>query len=146
MDVGGLRPSYAPPVQQTADSSNVAGELSFDTFAFFPTNAGMPTTAPGIGTDRIAFATAAGATTTVTSAARTAWHFRRGVAHIVQYLPPLLEEVHTPVSINILRTVFLDNVEHLALLVYLTWLLHIGLGFKTCLVPQFFGRVNYVRH
>jgi hypothetical protein len=31
-------------------------------------------------------------------AARTAWRFVRGVAHIVQYLPPLLEEAHAPHS------------------------------------------------
>ena len=29
--------------------------------------------------------------------------------------------------------------ELLALLVYLTWLLHVGPGFETCLVPLFFG-------
>jgi hypothetical protein len=69
------------------------------------TAAGTPATALGIGTDGIAFVTAAGAETTVVglaksaaSAARTAWHFWQGVAHIVQYLPPLLEEVHAPHS------------------------------------------------
>jgi hypothetical protein len=65
------------------------------------TAAGAPMTAPGIGTDGIAFATAASATrtdigvaTSAASMARTAWCFRQGVAHIVQYFPPLLEEVH----------------------------------------------------
>jgi hypothetical protein len=68
--------------------------------------AGAPTTALGIGADGIAFTTAAGAATTAigtatsaTRVARTAWHFGRGVAHIVQYLPPLLlEEAHAPHS------------------------------------------------
>jgi hypothetical protein len=32
-------------------------------------------------------------------AARTAWHFRQGVAHIVQNLPPLLKEAHAPHSL-----------------------------------------------
>jgi hypothetical protein len=64
-----------------------------------------PMTAPGVGVDRIAFTTAAGAETTAAGAAksaaraaRTAWCFWRGVAHIVQYLPPLLKEVHAPHS------------------------------------------------
>jgi hypothetical protein len=47
------------------------------------------------------------------------------------------------VSIHILRTIVFD---YFGLLVYLTWLLHIGLRFETCLVPQFFGRMYYVRH
>ncbi len=34
---GGLGPSFVPPIQQTADLSNVAGELSFSAFAFFAT-------------------------------------------------------------------------------------------------------------
>jgi hypothetical protein len=55
MDVGGLGPSFAPPIQWTSVLSNVAGALSFDAFAFFATDAGVPTTAPGVGTDRIAF-------------------------------------------------------------------------------------------
>jgi hypothetical protein len=66
---------------------------------------GTPATVPGVGADRIAFATAVGAATiamgTVTSApsaARTAWRFGRGLAHIVQYLPPLMEEAHDPHS------------------------------------------------
>jgi hypothetical protein len=70
------------------------------------TAVGAPTTAPGIGgADGIAFATTAGTEMTAVglaksaaSAARTAWCFWRGVAHIVQYLPPLLEEVHAPHS------------------------------------------------
>jgi hypothetical protein len=69
------------------------------------TAAGVPTTAPGIGTDGIAFAIAAGAETTAVgiaksaaSAERTACRFWRGVAHIVQYLPPLLEVAHAPHS------------------------------------------------
>jgi hypothetical protein len=32
------------------------------------------------------------------SAARSAWRFGRGVAHIAQYFPPLLEEAHAPHS------------------------------------------------
>jgi hypothetical protein len=66
---------------------------------------GMPTTAPGIGADRIASSTTAGAAMTdmgaATSAANgagTAWHFGRGVVHIVQYFPSLLEEAHAPHS------------------------------------------------
>ncbi len=76
MDGGGLGPSFAPPIQRTADSSNVTRALSFDVFTPFATNKGMPTTAPGIGADGIAFATAAGAATnavgTATSAASVA--------------------------------------------------------------------------
>jgi hypothetical protein len=59
------------------------------------TAAGAPTTAPGVGADGITFANAVGAETTAVgtaksaaSAARTAWCFWRGVAHIGQYLPP----------------------------------------------------------
>ncbi len=70
--MGGLGSSFAAPIQWTADSSNIAGALSFDAFAFVATNAGTPTTAPGVGTDGIAFTTAKGTTTTATSAARTA--------------------------------------------------------------------------
>jgi hypothetical protein len=65
----------------------------------------MPTTALGLGKNGIAFATAAGTETTAVgvaesaaSAERTAWRFWRGVAHIVQYLPPLLEKAHAPHS------------------------------------------------
>jgi hypothetical protein len=64
-----------------------------------------PMTDPGVGADGIAFATAVGAATTAlgaatsaASAARTAWCFGRGVAHIVQYLPPLLEGALAPNS------------------------------------------------
>jgi hypothetical protein len=65
------------------------------------TAVGAPTTAPGIGADEIAFATTAGTDTVgiakyAASVARTAWRFWRGVAHMVQYLPPLLEEAHAP--------------------------------------------------
>jgi hypothetical protein len=38
--------------------------------------------------------TAVGAAISVTSMARTAWHFWWGVANIVQFLPPMLEEAH----------------------------------------------------
>jgi hypothetical protein len=69
------------------------------------TAVGAPTSAPGVVTNRIAFATPAGAATTAAcaatsaaSAARGAWRFGRGVAHIAQYFPPLLEEVHAPHS------------------------------------------------
>ncbi len=54
------------------------------------TTMGAPMIAPGVGADGIAFSTAAGAETTAvglaksaTSAARTAWRFWWGVAHIV---------------------------------------------------------------
>ena len=43
------------------------------------------------------------------------------------------------VSIHNLRTVAPRYGELLALLVYLTWLLHVGPGFETCLVPLSFG-------
>ena len=42
--------------------------------------------------------TAVGAAISVTSMARTAWHFWWGVANIVQFLPPMLEEAHAPHS------------------------------------------------
>jgi hypothetical protein len=65
------------------------------------TAAGTPMIAPAIGADGIAFATTVGAVTTAMGAAtsaasraRNAWHFGQGVAHIVHYLPPLLEEAH----------------------------------------------------
>jgi hypothetical protein len=45
VDVGGLGPSFAPPIQRTAESSYVAGALSFDAFTFFTTNAGALTLA-----------------------------------------------------------------------------------------------------
>jgi hypothetical protein len=45
---------FAPPIQQTVDSSNIARALSFEAFAFFATNVGAPMTAPGIGTDSFA--------------------------------------------------------------------------------------------
>jgi hypothetical protein len=64
-----------------------------------------PTSVLGAGADEIYFITAAGAATTAagaaTSTASTAmstWPFVRGVAHIVQYFPPLLEEAHAPHS------------------------------------------------
>ncbi len=69
------------------------------------TAVGVPTTAPGVGADGISFATtvgtemtAMGAAKFAASTARTAWHFWWGVAHIVQYLPLLLEEAHAPHS------------------------------------------------
>ncbi len=43
------------------------------------------------------------------------------------------------VIIHNLRTVAPRYGELLALLVYLTWLLHVGPGFETCLVPLSFG-------
>ena len=43
------------------------------------------------------------------------------------------------VIIHNLRTVAPHYGELLALLVYLTWLLHVGPGFETCLVPLTFG-------
>ncbi len=81
----------------TATETTAAGAVS--------TAAGTPTTAPGVGADGITFATAAGkattavcAATSAASAARTVWHFRWGVTHIGQYLPPLLKEGHAPHS------------------------------------------------
>ncbi len=67
----------------------------------------MSTTAPGVGAEKvffaITFATSAGAATaaagkekSAASTARTTLHIGRGVMHIVQYLPPLLDEVHAP--------------------------------------------------
>jgi hypothetical protein len=68
------------------------------------TAAGAPMTAPSIGADGIAFATATGTATTAACAAKSAasaawraWRFGWGVAHIVQYFPPL-EEAHAPHS------------------------------------------------
>ena len=43
------------------------------------------------------------------------------------------------VSIHNLRTVAPHYGELLVLLVYLTWLLHVGPRFETCLVPLSFG-------
>jgi hypothetical protein len=81
----------------TAMDTAVAGAATAAAFT--------PMTAPGIGADGIAFATATGAETTAVgleksdaSSARTDWRFLRGVAHIVQYLPPLLQETHAPHS------------------------------------------------
>ncbi len=48
-----------------------------------------------------------------------------------------------PVTIYNLRTVAPHYGELLALLVYLTWLLHVGLGFETCLVPLSFGKIYH---
>jgi hypothetical protein len=42
--------------------------------------------------------TAVCAATSAASVARSAWRFGRGVAHIAQYFPPLLEEAHAPHS------------------------------------------------
>jgi hypothetical protein len=44
-----------------------------------------------------------------------------------------------PVTIDNLRTIAPHYGELLALLVSLTWLLHVGPGFETCLVPLSFG-------
>jgi hypothetical protein len=71
------------------------------------TAAGASTTALGVGAEKIlfaiTFATSAGAATatmgkekSAASAARTTLHVGWGVAHIVQYLPPLLDEAHAP--------------------------------------------------
>jgi hypothetical protein len=69
------------------------------------TAAGMSISAPGIGADGIAFATAGGsatpavgAATSAASTARSVWRFGQQVAHIVQYFPPFLEEAHAPHS------------------------------------------------
>jgi hypothetical protein len=76
------------------------------TAAGAPTTAvDAPTIAPGVGAGGITFTTAVGAATTAAcdatsaaSATRSAWRFGRGVAHIAQYFPPLLEEAHAPHS------------------------------------------------
>jgi hypothetical protein len=68
---------------------------------------GASTTAPGVGAGKIffaiTFATSAGAATaalvmgkSAARAAMTTLHVGRGVAHIVQYLPLLLDETHAP--------------------------------------------------
>jgi hypothetical protein len=101
--------------------------LATGAFAFFATGTGAPTTVPAgfatavgkaaiavgvpttalcIGADGIAFTTTAGtattaafaATSSATSPARSALRFGRRVAHIGQYLPPLLKEAHAPHS------------------------------------------------
>ncbi len=87
------------------DTVAVATEMETAAAGAATTAVGAQKTALGIGADGIAFATAAGAETTAmgaaksaASAARTAWRFWRGVAHIMQYLPPLLDEAHSPHS------------------------------------------------
>ena len=52
------------------------------------------------------------------------------------------------VSIHNLRTVAPRYGELLALLVYLTWLLHVGPGFETFLVPLSLAKIyhSYVRY
>ena len=47
------------------------------------------------------------------------------------------------VTIQKLCTVAPRYGELLALLVYLTWLLHVGSGFETCLVPLSFGKIYH---
>ncbi len=47
--------------------------------------------------------------------------------------------VAAAVTIQKLRTVAPSYGELLALLVYLTWLLKVGPGFETCLIPLSFG-------
>jgi hypothetical protein len=62
--------------------------------------AGAETAAAGAGDFATCAGTGrtAGAATPATSPSRTAWRFGRGVAHMVQYLPPLLEWEHAPHS------------------------------------------------
>jgi hypothetical protein len=71
------------------------------------TAAGASTTAPGVGEEKIifaiTFATSVGAATaavgegkSAASTARTTLREEWGVVHIVQFLPPLLVEVHAP--------------------------------------------------
>ncbi len=60
MEEGGLGPSFAPPIQRTVDSSNVAGALSFWRLCLLCHQRGSPAFALGIGADRIAFAIAMG--------------------------------------------------------------------------------------
>jgi len=47
------------------------------------------------------------------------------------------------VTIQNLRTVAPRYTELLARLVYLTWLLHVGSGFETCLVPLSSAKIYY---
>ena len=46
-------------------------------------------------------------------------------------------------TIHNLRTVAPRYGELLVLLVYLTWFLHVGPGFETCLVPLSFGKIYH---
>jgi hypothetical protein len=68
-----------------------------------------------------------------------------GRAYDEAFDPQVGIRVHHVSSHNV-RTVAPCYGELLALLVIPTWLLHVGPGFKTCLVPRFFGRIYYVRH
>ncbi len=88
----------------TATETAAAGAET--TIAGAPTTAaGAPRSALGVGADEIAFTTTAGTATTAVcaatsavSTARSAWCFGRGVAHIAQFFPLLLEEAHAPHS------------------------------------------------
>ncbi len=91
---GAGKPMTAPSIFATA-----AGTAA--------TALGASRTAPGVGAEKIffaiTFATSAGAATaaagkgkSAASTARTTLHVGRVVAHIVQYLPPLLDEAHAP--------------------------------------------------
>ncbi len=67
-------------------------------------------------------------------------HLLRNVPYFYDTLVgPISTLVAELVSIHNLRTISPRYGELLALLVYLTWLLHVGLGFETCLIPLFFG-------
>ena len=54
-----------------------------------------------------------------------------------------LPGVYLPVTIHNLRTIAPGYGELLALPVYLTWLLHVGPGFETCLVPLSCGKIYH---
>jgi hypothetical protein len=80
-----------------------APEIFATTTGTGATAAGASATAPGVDAEKKAFATSAGAATaaagkltSAASAARTPLCVGWGVAHIVQYLPPLLDEAHAP--------------------------------------------------
>jgi hypothetical protein len=47
---------FAPPIQRTVDSSDIAGALSFNALTFSATNTATPRTTLGVGSDGIAFA------------------------------------------------------------------------------------------
>jgi hypothetical protein len=100
---GGHRQQFT--ISNSKDTVAVATAVETATVGAAMTAAGAQTTAQGVCADGIAFSTAAGAATTASgtatsaaSAARTARFFRRGVAHVVQHMPPLLEEAHAPHS------------------------------------------------
>ncbi len=91
--MGGFGPSFAPPIQQTAESSNVAGALSFDTFIFFATNAGASVLAQTEWSLHCR-----GCNNNCRKCSKDCLLLWVGLAHIVQYFLPLLEGVYAPHS------------------------------------------------